>query len=708
MATDPITIQWVSIENFRGFRAEQTIDLRASATIVSGSNGKGKTSFFDALQWLLVGSLSRLANLANRRSGEYVVNVFADPGAQAKVSAELHLDERIVTLTRIGDHRETVLHWAEGQQTFSAGQAEQALCEALLGDPEMSLKDTLLTSGVLQQDVVRAVLEDEPKNRYRHMATLLGLEEIAGFEDDAKRQSDDQGRLAKRVREDHAAAEQRLRSAEVDLARVQQRLGSQPELIQAKLHLEAELSKTATSFEINELPSQAADAVALVQVARGVRATADRLLAEDAVLREREASLPTADAKRLEMTQSAEEAAVTEQVEAQRAFEQTLKLQQEAERRASHLTELATLAIPLLGKSCPVCEQPIDAGGVEAHLRELIEASGEDLPVLVKATETSKQRVVSLDESVKIVKGQREELQSALKQAAQVAAARRRWRMDCEELASSSALLRRDAKDEVASAKIDALTQVRVSADQLAATAEQLASLLGTSGLAEEVERQRDQVKILRQTVSELADQAARVSQLAEEARTLSEAATRAITGVTRDRFASLQPLVDDIFARLAPHPAFTALGFEMGVSYRAGVADPFVKDPESGVTRDPLLVLSSSQANVAALTYFLALSWAADAGALPFLLLDDPLQSMDDVNALGFSDLCRHIRRRRQLVVSTHEERLASLLERKLTPRSSEARTRVVRFTGWDREGPTIEQVDLEPESVGFALEAS
>jgi wobble nucleotide-excising tRNase len=143
-----------------------------------------------------------------------------------------------------------------------------------------------------------------------------------------------------------------------------------------------------------------------------------------------------------------------------------------------------------------------------------------------------------------------------------------------------------------------------------------------------------------------------------------------------------------------------------MGVSYRSGVADPFVKDPESGVTGDPILVFSSSQTNAAALTYFLALSWAADAKALPFLLLDDPLQSMDDVNALGFSDLRRHVRRRRQLIVSTHEQRLASLLERKLTPRSGQVRTRILRFTGWDRNGPTIEQADIEPESVEYLLQ--
>lgn len=43
MDADPVTIRSVSIRDFRGFRTEQTIDLAASATIVSGSNGKGKT-----------------------------------------------------------------------------------------------------------------------------------------------------------------------------------------------------------------------------------------------------------------------------------------------------------------------------------------------------------------------------------------------------------------------------------------------------------------------------------------------------------------------------------------------------------------------------------------------------------------------------------------------------------------------------------------
>jgi DNA repair exonuclease SbcCD ATPase subunit len=654
-----------------------------------------------------LGSLGRLASLASRRSGEYIVNRFAGASASARVSAQLQLDGREVTVIRTGDHKTTVLQWIDGEHTLTDDDAEQALCEALLGDPEMSLKDMVLNSGVLQQDVVRAVLEDEPKNRYRHMAALLGLEEIAGFEGEAKRRAEEQDKGAKRARDKHAAAEQQLRSVEGDLVRLETRLSTQPEIAGARARLESQLANSNTSFEISELPMQATDAISLGQLARRVRATADDLVLEDARLREQERNLPDARSEELVEMQASEENARQERAEAQRAVEEALEQQRDAERRASQLGELATHAMPLLGEHCPVCQQKIKAADVEKHLRELIDTGGENLPVLVANTAEAEQRLSKVELALREVEAKRLQLQAAVKQVEEARVARERWQRACEQLASSENRLRPDARRAISAGELSGLSELRASAEQVAAATDELASLLGTSGLAEEAERLREQGNTLRQAVTELSEHAANSSRLAGDAKTLSVAATQAITGVTRDRFAGLQPLVDDIFARLAPHPAFTALGFEMGVSYRSGVADPFVKDPESGVTGDPLLVFSSSQANVAALTYFLALSWAADTKALPFLLLDDPLQSMDDVNALGFSDLCRHIRQRRQLVVSTHEQRLASLLERKLTPRSPHTRTRVVRFTGWDRDGPTIEQLDVEPESVGYLLRA-
>jgi hypothetical protein len=67
--------------------------------------------------------------------------------------------------------------------------------------------------------------------------------------------------------------------------------------------------------------------------------------------------------------------------------------------------------------------------------------------------------------------------------------------------------------------------------------------------------------------------------------------------------------------------------------------------------------------------------------------------------DVLGFSDLCRFARRQRQIVISTHERRFASLLERKLASRLPDERIKVLRFMAWDRRGPSIEAADIPAE---------
>jgi hypothetical protein len=49
------------------------------------------------------------------------------------------------------------------------------------------------------------------------------------------------------------------------------------------------------------------------------------------------------------------------------------------------------------------------------------------------------------------------------------------------------------------------------------------------------------------------------------------------------------------------------------------------------------------------------------------------------------------------QLIVSTHDQRLANLLERKLAPRQSDPCTRSLHFIAWSRNGPLIDAIDVE-----------
>ena len=118
-----------------------------------------------------------------------------------------------------------------------------------------------------------------------------------------------------------------------------------------------------------------------------------------------------------------------------------------------------------------------------------------------------------------------------------------------------------------------------------------------------------------------------------------------------------------------------------------------------------PGQVLSSSQLNVLAVVTFMAMNLSAGSLPLDLAALDDPLQSLDNVNLLGLADLLRRTRARRQLMVSTHDDRLAGLLQRKLRPIGNDQRTTVITFDGWDRRGPRVLVRDLEPDVTPLRL---
>ena len=92
---EPI-IDRLRVEAFRGFRDAREFDLSAAAVVVTGPNGTGKTSFFDALQWGLLGSLERLESLRARRNVEHVVNQYR-LGRKACVEIDLNLPSGPVT-----------------------------------------------------------------------------------------------------------------------------------------------------------------------------------------------------------------------------------------------------------------------------------------------------------------------------------------------------------------------------------------------------------------------------------------------------------------------------------------------------------------------------------------------------------------------------------------------------------------------------------
>lgn len=126
-----------------------------------------------------------------------------------------------------------------------------------------------------------------------------------------------------------------------------------------------------------------------------------------------------------------------------------------------------------------------------------------------------------------------------------------------------------------------------------------------------------------------------------------------------------------DLFIRLAPSEPFV----------------PAFRIPETGtrqlqpklitVDRDtgeqggtPGAMLSAGNLNTAALTLFIALHLSVSK-VLPWLILDDPVQSMDDVHIAHFAALLRTLAKEhgRQVIIAVHDRQLFEYLRLELSP---------------------------------------
>ncbi len=172
-------------------------------------------------------------------------------------------------------------------------------------------------------------------------------------------------------------------------------------------------------------------------------------------------------------------------------------------------------------------------------------------------------------------------------------------------------------------------------------------------------------------------------------------------------QLSQIEPLVERVYARIDPHPAFRRVRLSSRFEHSRGRISTSVEDTLANVVvKRPGTVLSSSQLNALAVSIFLALNLGVPTLPLDSVLLDDPLQSLDDVNLLGLVDLLRRTSQRRQLIVSTHDSRFASLLERKLRP-AADTRTIIVELSGWRREGPHVKQREVPADAHPLRLVA-
>lgn len=155
------------------------------------------------------------------------------------------------------------------------------------------------------------------------------------------------------------------------------------------------------------------------------------------------------------------------------------------------------------------------------------------------------------------------------------------------------------------------------------------------------------------------------------EAKKIGAAAKRARAAIVRRVFNdSLNAVWRDLFVRLAPTEPFVP-AFKLPETPDGPVVAALETVHRSGGRGGtPGAMLSAGNLNTAALTLFLALHLSVSV-QLPWLILDDPVQSMDEVHVSQFAALLRTLSKNhgRQIVIAVHDRALFDYLALELSP---------------------------------------
>jgi exonuclease SbcC len=239
---------------------------------------------------------------------------------------------------------------------------------------------------------------------------------------------------------------------------------------------------------------------------------------------------------------------------------------------------------------------------------------------------------------------------------------------------------------------------------RLKATKEQTARLAALSACSA-LMKLRSEVaasRLIEKTAEEAFDIADKAFKQAEDlradARSIADAANTVRTAIVVRVFnEALNTLWRDLFVRLAPTEPFVP-AFHLPETTQGVVAKLETRTRKGETGGAPGTMLSAGNLNTAALTLFLALHLSVE-NKLPWLILDDPVQSMDEVHIAQFAALLRTLSKthNRKIVIAVHERALFEYLRLELSPAFAEDRLITVELRRSASE-ETIADSDILP----------
>jgi DNA repair exonuclease SbcCD ATPase subunit len=638
-----MNLSFVEVAGFRGFKSKARFNFSRGFVVLTGRNGAGKSTVLDAIDFAVTGTINKFSVTEAKGGGLGNHIWWVGDGVP---------DEQYVEVGFLDDEgRETILRRTRerGLETTATDLSSRFW----IGDAPESWQEILMRTSLIRDETIAGLSLDLPEQA-RFAAVRAAIGGLAGPQH-TKRTSE----ILQAA--NSASTEQRARVAEARsslgnalnaLTEARSAAQRQDDVARAQQIIQSLAPDLAAlpgdrGEALRRLVAQRKQSIAAVGVAvsRAADAAADWRhfhtepgQAEVAAARDRRGTA-------LKSKEQAEKDLVeAEQIERTEGTGDTV-----GDRLAALLEHGA--AIGLHDGRCPLCAAARSPEEFSAAIEAARLTLSAQVAKATRAAEATKHaRTLASAAAAELTQASQhlESLEDRRRESAETmeraAAALGQWGFSFSPTAleaSQEALLRRQEET---------------------AELERSLFILEASSTYDRVTALEESVERLRKRADGETAKLSDVERAVEAARQIDTAAKEVGNQVLTEQFDTVMPLLKELYQRLRPHTDWREIEIDFGGRVRASL------NFTVGDGRNPQFLFSSGQRRAAGVAFLLAVHLSRAWCRLDSLLLDDPVQHIDDYRALNLVEVLSAIRRNgRQVVVAVEDPALADVLCRRL-----------------------------------------
>jgi len=674
-----VRLDFVEICGFRGFREKIRIEFGSGFTIISGRNGVGKSTLCDAIEFALTGSIDKytVEKSAKESLSDYLWWRGEGTPAAHYVTASFKDGE---------GERLTVTRTREAGADKTPAQIEAALCFG--PRPEDAIHQLCKTSIIRDEWIAALSVDLTETDRFELVRSALGPVEGADYGTKAKEVASSAEVAHARDEAAYEAARTQLTNGLTQLSEAKDAVAHSGDVAAAMATVAAATPDTPSELLARMAAGRAALAIRrarLAGVGEAVNQGREVLALRRAFDAPEAAQARDASRQLLARAGAAKGEAENLVVQAQRA----LTIEEQADAIATSLAALVEHGerLGLHDDRCPLCAaarttQEFEAGLALARsrIKSLESGVAEARLRLAEAREAARGPIAEHEHAAATWAAiEEEEDRLIAREQAHV------------ELFERHALDFRFVQDP------DGLEQeLNTERDRLIELERALLTL-DASQVVSRIATLEDRIAVLRQDVEAAADHVARSQAAVEAARAIERAVKRVSGEIIDERLAQISPLLNELYQRLRPHADWRTIEYSIRGDVRRFLS------LKVGDGLNPQFVFSSGQRRAAGLAFLLSVHLARAWTRWRTLLLDDPVQHIDDFRALHLVEVLAAFRLDgRQIICAVEDAALADLLCRRLLSTSDQLGRRYDIDLGPEGAAAVVARAEIPPMPTG------